>query len=359
MSNLMQQCIDLQPDALRRVLGKREELIEPFIAFLGDLSLRQIHLVGSGSSYHAAMMARVYMEEVLEIPVYVATPTQLNYIDSDEKDTSLVVVLSQSGQSTNTIKAIKAFQKKGYSVAALTMEANSPVAQQADFFLALNCGEETADQKTMGVVASVLTLQILAVELAKRKGLLTIQEGEVFYQDAQLAAMHMEENLIVTKQWYLENATLLQKCTYILICGMGTLAPIGGEGALKLVETIYLPTFAYDFEEFIHGPTALFNDKTYMFFLTAHDDDNARMQKLQKMCESVGGNAFSIELTKDVPSYNEKTLSLQGEERRCFAPYALLLPLQVISAYLSEDLGIDIDKSPFPHLASDLDTKTT
>lgn len=356
MSNLMQACIDLQPQALNEVLLSLPGALVSFLEHYKSQPIKQVYIIGSGSSSHASNMARYYMEDALQMPIYVALPTQINFFTGIAPEETLLIALSQSGRSSNTVKAASDLQKQGYLVTAIAQEENSPLAQQCDIFVPLNCGEEPAAPKTMGVVGSVFTLQAMAATLACAKGIMPQEGVDDLYQRMELIIADMPENIAVAKQWYTENVDTLKETTHMFIVGQETSAPIGMEGALKLVETIYMPVFAYDFEEFIHGPQAMFVSKPQMLYLSTPWDDMPKTDKLIAYCESVGGITYKIEVgTQSAVSGRNVTLKNVGG--KTFAPYALLLPMQIISAYLSEDLGINIDESVFPSMQETLGTK--
>lgn len=356
MSNLMQACIDLQPKALSDVMLSLSSAMEAFIAYYKDKPIRQVYLIGSGSSSYASAMARYYMEEALQMPVYFGLPTQLNFFTGILPEETLIIAVSQSGRSSNTVSAVSKLQEQGYTVTGLAQEENSPLASSCDIFVPLNCGEEVASQKTMGVMASVLILQALAANLGYAKQIMPKQAVDDLYERIELVIADMPENIAVTKQWYAENAKELKELTHMFIVGQETMAPIGMEGALKLVETIYLPVFAYDFEEFIHGPSAMLLSKPQMLFLSAPWDDISKTDKLIAYCESVGGITYKLEVGTQSAVFG-RNLQLKSVGGKAFAPYAMLLPMQIISAYLSEDLGINIDESALPSLAETLATK--
>lgn len=356
MSNLMQQCIDLQPQALNEVLLSLSGALGSFLEHYKSRPIKQVYMIGSGSSSHAANMARYYMEEALQMPVFVTLPTQINFFTGISPEETLIIAVSQSGRSSNTIKAVNDLKEQGYMVTAVAQEENSPLAKGCDIFVPLNCGEEPAAPKTMGVMGTIFTLQAMAANLAHEKGIMPIEGIDDLYERIEITIADMPENIAITKEWYTENANSLKELTHMFIVGQEALAPIGMEGALKLVETIYLPVFAYDFEEFIHGPQAMFISKPQMLFLSAPWADVPKTDMLIAYCESVGGITYKLEIgTQSVVSGRNLTLKSVGGKP--YAPYALLLPMQIISAYLSEELNINIDESVFPSMQETLATK--
>ncbi len=356
MPNLMQQCIERQPQAILSVLGHKEQIFNPFLDIFAKADFRDILLIGSGSSFHAANMARPYMETLLQMPVYPATPTRLPYMDGSDASHRIVIGISESGRSTNTLSALEQLKHKGYFIVGITERDDSPIGQMADMPIRLYAGPEPALQKTMSVLASLLTLEILALELAFSKNLTADTVRHAFYTKIREVAHAMPENIACAKRWYRQNLCTLKNSEYILITGQHGRAAIGGEGALKLVETIRRPAFAYDFEEFLHGPTGLFCSKTQMFFLTAPWDEIRRQTRLKRLCESAGCTAYTISLG-DTAATQGRDILLKSVQSACFAPYEMLIPLQILSAYLSEEERIDIDREHFPGLYSDLGSK--
>lgn len=340
MQNIMQACIHKQPEALLSTLAHRDETITPFVEAFAAAPLARVALVGAGSSYHALNMARAYAQAALGVPVIAGTPAQLDWLGSQAPEGTLLVAASQSGTSTNTLAFLKDAMAKGYKTVAITQNPDSPIAKLVDCHVTLMIPEEKAGPKTMGVMGTMLTLQLMACRLAKAKGMAS--DEAALERDIRQIAQAMPENIAQAMAWCDANSDALMGPTYAVV-SQGAQGPVAGEAALKIVETVRVSTTAYELEEIVHGPVLALSPATVMLYLGTAGEEHTRPEALLDLCRSRGGKAFYATMTTGAAGFDGPALTLSAPDNALLAAYTLLLPAQVISAYIPPKMGIDLD----------------
>lgn len=341
MQNVMKTCIHMQREALQSILKNAPQTIPPFAQRFADKRIARVVLIGAGSSYHALNMARPLCRQAVHVPVFAATPAQLSWLDERFAGDTLVIAASQSGTSTNTLAAVKALQAKGYTVAAITQNESSAIAMQADHHTLLAMPEEKAGPKTMGVLGTMLTLQKMLIALSIAKGGTFDAKG--FDRDIDTIAANLPGNIDMAIQWCAQQQERLLRSTAYFVVAQGDHAAIAGEGALKLVETVRLPVTPYEFEEIVHGPYLSFQSRPTLLYLATPCEEQTRPAALLSLCEAKGGQAFTVTLSTGQRSIEANTLTLKSAGNPLLAAYELLIPPQVLSAYLPPAMGIDLD----------------
>lgn len=337
----MQQYIAAQPQALHAILDDRRKSLYPAVSALAGKRFSRVLLIGAGSSYHTMNMARPFCQAVLSLPVFVCTPAQLGWLTPDMRGDTLVFIASQTGTSTNVLAILRRLRRDGFFVAVLTQVPVSPVAAEADACFAVPIPHEDADPKTMGVTATLLTMQIISMEIALQQGTAG-QAAFSFYKDVERMIRDMPLNITATIDWCRQYQPDFLASESYMVVGLGDRSAIAGESALKLIETIRRPAIGYELEEIIHGPMWVFAKGITLLYLSAEDEDQTRPQALRDLCTESGGKAWLISSNADCAGVQGNTLTLRCQNPYLCA-YALLLPAQILSAYIPPLLNIDLD----------------
>lgn len=272
-----------QPKVLQEILEHSGEVSAPFTErFLQDRPDR-LYLIASGSSLNAALAAQGFMEAVLGIEVQSHAPSCLPIIRGERP---MIVLISQGGNSTNTIAAIETL--KGHSLLALTGSEACRINELCSHVL-IRCGVETAGPKTKGYTATVLTLYLMALEAAKAAGIGERMSYDKAMGELGRALFYMEENLSNVQRWYRQQEEALAGLTKCVVVGKHAGAMSAKEAALKLQETLLIPVGSYEFEEFLHGPSMALDEKMGgIYLMPGRDDpDYQRMEALVKLHRSI------------------------------------------------------------------------
>ena len=226
MRNMMQDYIHRQPQALSSVLDQAD--IEDLTAKADTFS--RVVLVGAGSSCHAMRMARPYCQQAMKHATVIAcTPAQLDWLAPAMAADTLIVVASQSGTSTNVLTLIRRLRADGFFVCAVTQDSSSPIAAGANAHILLNIPPEHTNPKTMGVMGTVLTVQLLACMLSG--------SGEArLRRDMARIITTMPRNIETVRLWCEQEMHELIQTNAYLVVGQDDAAAVAGESVLKLIE---------------------------------------------------------------------------------------------------------------------------
>lgn len=333
----MHQYIAEIPGAVNRILQQNQAVNEKTIPIEPDTV--EIVYIGSGTSYHAALVARYFIEKVLRIRVTCYVPhTFLNY--ETLRDNAVYVAISQSGTSRLTYQALERVKQDGRKTVSLTEGMDNPIATLADVNYDFGCGFEDIPYKTKGYVSSVLMLMITALEWAKELGRITNEEYQAYWLNLNEVAEKLPLHLTESEAWYQNNkAKLMDKGQFVFI-GAAENYATAMEAGLKVVETVKCITNSYELEEYMHGPQNAFSEESAVFILETEDSSKEKAKTLASYFKTKSSAVFLVGKDGDLK------LDLSGN--RYFAPLELILPFQVLSAQLSDDRGVDLSKKRFP-----------
>jgi fructoselysine-6-P-deglycase FrlB-like protein len=205
MQNKMQSCINQQQAVMGSVLAGAQRNTAGFVERYSEKKISRIILVGAGSSFHSMNMARPFCHEVMKVPVFAATPAQLDWLNVDYTADTLVIAASQSGTSSNTLSLVQRLKKQGFDVSAITQDSASYIAKAVDCHVLLDIPAEPAGPKTMGVLGTILTTQMLLAQLALAKGRMPLSAYEGFLADIRRACSYLSENIEMAKSWLEKN----------------------------------------------------------------------------------------------------------------------------------------------------------
>ena len=348
--------IQAQPAVWQHILEEAGTLAEVFAAKWQAGGLKNILLVGSGSSYNAGCVVQQAYADWTGIRLHTLPPSRAmaQVVLYDPKDTAVLFV-SQSGESTNTIGIVEAVKSLGFYTVGLTEKVGSSIARTCDLFVHIDCGEETVGPKTKGFTATVLCLELLALGLGRAQGTVT-QEREAQALDAlRQAASAAERNIAASVAWTQAHASSMEVAPHMLIVAEGPHYPAMLEGALKVLETLYVPVMAYEFEEYLHGIQCTIDASSYIIFVIPEGQNRERMLKLYDFHAAHGGTGYVISTGEPTGLAGELFIECTGEDHT--AAFETLLPLQVVSTMVSQAKGINCDVSKFPDFIKALGTK--
>lgn len=328
----MMDYILLQPQTLQEIFECREENLRPFLDYYMQVQPDHVYIIASGSSYNASCAASVYMSRALGVDVTVHCPSQAPAIRASRP---LVLAVSQGGESTNTIAAIKALGN--VPMVAVTGRDECTINTMCDRRLPIGCRTETVGPKTMGYTATIFTFSLLALEAGRLSG----KMDEATYQhDLGLFAAVPEqcrENIARTADFtraHLDDFAGMKKLAFV---GKGVGAEMAKEGALKVLETLLVPAIHYEFEEYLHGPLCAIDGEMHGFYMLCTDDDKERMLKVVQAHDSFAPNAYVI--TGDEVVRGERVLNLVTSGDDATVPFEVILLPQFISSEVPVKLG--------------------
>ena len=348
MTKLFNSFMQEQPEILAAIAAGGARIAAPLLAFCEEQPER-IFLLGSGSSYNAAFACADLIRKLLRVEVTCITPTLLP--DQPLPD-GLVLALSQSGTSTSTFDVVRKLQQEGRKVLLLTAQPDSLIGNQADACVLVECGPEPVGPKTKGATATMMTLLVCMLELAKAHGTAEDALLAEVAQSLQAVSAQVAEALASGAAFFAGRDDIAAMGQMMLVAdakGYGA----GLECALKLLETCWLPVFLYEFEEFMHGiHYAVGQGSNLLFLLPKGGPERVRMLRLAGFAADNG--AASILLDTDEGCDGAHLIVSTNEITR---PFALVAFFQALCGPLSQARGINCDIPRYPEFGKIMDTK--
>lgn len=340
-----------QPRALNKIFEERNEYCDPFVEILKNSNIKRIYFVGSGTSYHAALSIRNYIENYLEIEASVVIPTVFTRYERIDpahiykNEEILVIGISQSGTSLSTIDAIKHAKACGYHTIAFTEALDSLITKESEYVIHLACGKEEIPIETRGYSVTVLSGLLWAIEGGYALHKLSKEEYENLLEQITQTISQLESVLQQCDEWYAKNKYELITMPHGSIAGYGNNYASALEAGLKLYETFHKPISTHELEEMIHGFEMAFDHTHYIFMMVSEGIEKNTIPKFREFFDELTQHQFVITTCQDV-ELRDHDLCLYVNEMKDLNPILYVLPFQVIAARNCEAIGYDTAKYP-------------
>ena len=323
-----------EPDVLRKTVHHMKEETFTFKDY------QSIDIVACGSAYHTGLVGKYLIEQYADIPVNVEVASEYRYKKFFPKKNHLVIVISQSGETADTLAALKRAKEYSLDTLGIVNVKESSIAREADQVIYTMAGPEIAVATTKAYLAQVTTLSLLALKTAYEKDLMTKEEYKEILHSFDVGAVKVGKLL---NKDYSEQAKQIYEKTDLFYLGRGLDYALAMEGSLKLKEISYLHSEAYASGELKHGTISLVEDGTPV--ITVMIDDHIRSKSISnnKEVRARGGYVIAISNT-DLPSDSYDDLILVPHINDFVNPMMALIPMQMISYYVAKARGCDIDK---------------
>ena len=335
-----------QPTALRATLSGRLHARGAVDLSEVDLTgLERVAIVACGTSYHAGLLGKYAIERLARIPVEVAVASEYRYADPIVDEKTLVVAISQSGETTDTLAAVEAARGFGARVLAVTNTQGSLITREADAVLLTKAGPEICVASTKTFLAQVAALNLLALELARTRD--TVPERELLKlgRDLRRAPEKVEETLGLLEGRVEEAAHVFEGARCALFLGRGPSYPVALEGALKLKEISYLPAEGYPAGEMKHGPIALVDENCPVVAVLG--EGLVREKTLSNVEETLarGAHVLTIAREDDKAARRISRVVLPiPDAPEMLNALVLSVPLQLLAYRVAKNRGLDVDK---------------
>ena len=306
--------------------------------------LSRVYMVACGSAYHAAMTGKYVMEGIARIPVEVDLASEFRYRDPILDENSLVVVVSQSGETADTLAALREAQKRGCRVLGIVNVVGSSIAREADNVMYTWAGPEIAVATTKAYSAQLIALYLLSLKFADVRGKITKEELSVYIKDLKRLPGQIE--LVMNNKERIQRfANRYIAAKDIFFIGRGIDYAISLEASLKLKEISYIHSEAYAAGELKHGTISLIEDGTLVAAVSTQPD--LYKKTLSNIVEVKSRGAFVLAVTNVGNTEIEKTADYViyiPETNPYFADSLAIIPLQLFAYYVSVGKGCDVDK---------------
>lgn len=318
--------------------------------------IKRITLVACGTARHSALVAKYYFGRYANLPVDVDFGLEFRYRNPNLEPGTLLVLVSQSGETADTLGALRAGKAKGVPTLSVCNVRESSLARESDVILYTNAGPEIGVASTKAFTTQLTILYMLAVEMGFLKGHLSLEQARALSNDLLHLPQLVEQTLKSEKQIE-QFAFEQQNRNLFLFLGRGVNYPIALEGALKLKEITYLHAEGYPAGELKHGPIALIDTNTCAFALAAKDAPDGQafeeanhsvyeklMSNLQE-AKSRGAQLYCIASEQEAPSPEQaKVLVSLPSASWGLNPILQSVPLQLFAYYMALHRGTDMDK---------------
>ncbi|MEA3488745.1 MAG: glutamine--fructose-6-phosphate transaminase (isomerizing) [Candidatus Omnitrophota bacterium] len=349
-----------QPEVLRnifkeRIKGNRVEFHELTISKAQLGKIKKIAIVACGTAYHAGMTGKYIIEKYARIPVWVDNSSEFRYRDPLVDRDTLVIVISQSGETADTLAALREARKRGSKILAVCNVLGSSIARESDGVIYTHAGPEIAVASTKAYTAQLAILYLLTFYLATvRKQALAGDRS--FLRDLKklpscadklLEKYHSRKNRLVKyaaefHKYYLARHN--KSCFLYLARNINY--PNALEGALKLKEISYISAEGYPAGEMKHGPIALIDENPWVVCIAVRSDTHEKMLSNVQEIKARGGIVIGIVSEGDKALRGDKTNYIieVPKVEEIFSPLLVVMPLQLLAYYVAEDFGYDIDQ---------------
>ena len=340
-----------QPESLRRCLSGRV-VPEEGGARLGgfDLTNREIAtisrvaVVGCGTSYHAGVVGTAAMEQLARLPAYAEIASEFRYRNPVVDPHALFLAVSQSGETADTLGAVREIQLKGGRVMGVVNAVGSSIARQCGRGVYVHSGPEIAVASTKAFTSQVAALLVAALMFGRTRHL-GAEEGRRFGEDL-LAVPKLVEAYLAHPGPIAQAVELLSEAPFVFFFGRGVSQAVAMEGALKLKEVAYLPCMAYPAAEMKHGPIALIDASTPVVAVVPTDGMRAKTLSNVQEVRARGARTILVhaEGDEDAPALADISIPVPRTRSALVSPLLTVLPLQLIAYQVGIALGRNIDR---------------
>ncbi len=348
--DFMSKEIHEQPRALRDTLMGR--LHADGSSELEELSLTDAELdeidrvvfVGCGSAYYACLSGRIALEHWARVPAEVEIASEFRYRDALLSERTLVVAVSQSGETVDTLHALREAKRSGARTIALTNVVDSLLAREADGVLYTRAGPEIGVASTKSHATQIAMLQLFALHLARRRGTLAIDDYRAIAKGL-LELPGLVEQAIGQMEVYLELARRLAEVQDVYFLGRGIGYPVALEGALKLKELAYVRAEAYPAGELKHGPIALIDERAVVVAVATrgHLWDKVMANIAEVKARGATVVALCTQHDQATEAVADHVLEIP-EVAELLSPVVAIVPLQALAYGVARVRGNDVDR---------------
>lgn len=336
-----------QPNAIRETIGSK--LSESKISF-NDFEIKKefletinrIYIVACGTAMNAGLATKATFENFCKIPTEVDIASEFRYRDPLIDEHTLCIYISQSGETADTIAALKLAKSKGAKTIAVANVIGSSITREADYCIYTHAGPEIAVASTKAYTSQVVLLNILALYFAEV--LDRVPSSTIDSMKKELLELPKKAEITLGNVAEVKNfANIVYKETDMFFLGRGVDYYVASEGSLKLKEISYIHSESYAAGELKHGPIALIeNDVTVIGIIT---NPNLVEKTISNIQEVITRGAKTLVITNQKINESQffKVINIPDTEP-CLSPVLSIIPLQLLAYYISKEKGLDVDK---------------
>lgn len=339
-----------QPESIMRALQGRIDR-EEATAHLGGLNMtpkqllniKRIYIVAAGTSYYAGMVGAFLIESIARIPASTELASEMRYKNPVVEPDALYFVASQSGETADTLYAMRELQRKGATVLGVCNVVGSTIARESDGGVYIHSGPEIAVASTKAFTSQISVFYLLTLLLARMRHL-SYEDGLEIVDAIENVPEQIKE-ILKTSRDIRKLAVKYAHYSNFLFLGRGLNYSVALEGALKLKEVSYIHAEGYSSAEIKHGPIALINETTPSLFLVPDDQLRVKVINNIKEVKARSGKviAIAVEGDEEVAGIVDDVLWIPRANAVAY-PFLMVIPLQLFAFYCALELGRNVDQ---------------
>jgi glutamine---fructose-6-phosphate transaminase (isomerizing) len=338
-----------QPKAIRDTLRGRMvdgeiQLSELAMSPEQVVGIGRVFIIACGTSYHAGLVAKQLIEQWARIPVEVQVSSEFRYNDPIVDDDTLVVAITQSGETADTLAGVREARERGAKVIAITNVVGSRVTRESDGVIYTHAGPEIGVAATKTYTAQIAALTVLALKLAQAKGALAQERVERYWAELNTVPEMVEAILVDPTDLEACAAEYTQPCSSLFL-GRGMGVPVAMEGALKLKEISYIHAEAYAAGEMKHGPIALITEEVPVVVVATQGHTYEKVVSNIQEVRARGGQVIAVATAGDaeIGQHAEHVLTIPAVSEVLSAIPASV-PLQMLAYHIAKKRGCNVDQ---------------
>jgi glutamine---fructose-6-phosphate transaminase (isomerizing) len=346
--HFMEKEIHDQPEACQHTIAAYCDPVSLTAKMSGDIDLaklERIQIVACGTSYIAGLIGKYMIEQMADLPVDVEIASEFRYRDPALRSNTLALAMSQSGETADTLAALRFCQAKGLASAAVINAQGSTMAREVGTVWPIHCGPEIGVASTKAFTAQICVLTALAVAAARARGQIDAAE------EARMIKLLLEAPRLIGESIGLEDAIRqiaidVAKARDVLYLGRGTMSALALEGALKLKEISYIHAEGYAAGELKHGPIALVDENTPIVILAPSDSYFEKSASNMSEVIARGGQVIFITDPKGAAHApaGAKVVVTAPACDPLVAPLVFSAPIQLLAYHVAVHKGADVDQ---------------
>jgi len=338
----MYEYITETPKTLEQIIANRKEITAEIVKKYKEINIEQIYIIGSGTSYHSGLAAKAFLEEVLDMKVFVQYPIIFKNQEKVFNKNTLVIGISQGGQSYSTVHGLDSAKEKGLYTASISANEEARVFEHSDV-VNLSVGDEFCGAKTKGYSGTICTLMMIGLELSLAKGTITLEKAGEYLSRMHKVIQNLSYITESATEWYHRINESFISTKRVMVIGYDINYANALEGALKILETVRQGVSGYELEEFIHGIYNSVKPDSHIFYIGSRGEYKSRALKLRETLSEMTLNNYFIGSSEGFENPSKNDLVVDFVDDCYFSVWEYIIPLQVVAALAPIELGINPD----------------
>jgi glucosamine--fructose-6-phosphate aminotransferase (isomerizing) len=306
--------------------------------------VRKVLIIACGTSYHAGLVGKYFLESLAHVPVEVEYASEFRYRDFVLDKDTLVIVISQSGETADTLAALRACKERCAAVLAITNAVSSSIARESHGVLYTHAGPEIGVAATKTFTAQLAALLLAALNLAQIKGNIDEETSYALIEEMQRIP-HKMERILARSKAIEDLASRFVSFSHFLYMGRWVNFPVALEGALKLKEISYVHAEGYPAGEMKHGPIALIDEKMPTMAIVPRDKVYDKLLSNISEIKARSGYVLAVAFEDDaqIPQHVDVVIPVPSAQP-LLTPFLTVVPLQLFAYFIAAKRGADVDQ---------------